>query len=192
MPEEKKNDKIKETTLLQEVVSTFFKEDIKSVMKYVVLEVIIPGAKRTFLDSVNRGFSQLLNGTPTTSYGNSLGDKASVYHRLTTSDPWSNTPSTVTTTVPSSSVTRSNSFRLTNIRVASKTDCDKLMSRIESDIANYGYFTVGSLYDFLHIPGCPTTGYNWGWKKQSIDKFGFDQTVLGDYRILVPEPYPVI
>ena len=45
----------------------FFAEDIRSVKRYVVMEVLLPALKRTFLDMVNNGADMLVNGEITRS-----------------------------------------------------------------------------------------------------------------------------
>ena len=55
----------------------FFAEDIRSVKRYVVMDVLLPALKRTFLDMINNGADMLVNGEITRSKSSTPGSKVS-------------------------------------------------------------------------------------------------------------------
>lgn len=142
---------------------TFLGGDARSVMSYLVLEVLIPSAKETVMDTLTQGVERMLYGesrsrTRRSSYGTSSTGYVS-YNRYS-----SNTPPPRSEEPRSQMSRRAKAYHdLDEIVLGSRVEAEEVIDRLGDLIARYESATVADLYDLVGETKAPVD-QRWGWK----------------------------
>lgn len=167
-------------SLLSKFKQTFFADDIQSVKTYAVKDVIIPGIKHLFLDSL----SMLILG-----------------ERCYSSSPKRNISSSYSyNTVYKSKEDRERNRRYSEaeneavnyneIILNSRGDVDDALYTMNECIAVYGNASVADLYIAVGAP-YTSADYNYGWNKESFSRATFRRVSGGGYLLDLPRPHPI-
>lgn len=126
------------------------KDGLKDAKTYLVKDVLIPSAKKLFVDLVKNGADILAYGSAKPSGGRNVVDKVS-YSRY-----WDKG---VRTEEPRA---RSR-FDYDEILFNSRGDAEMVLDSLDNLIATYGHARVSDLYDLVDI-SCDYTYQNYGWE----------------------------
>ena len=157
----------------------FFAEDIRSVRRYVVMEVLLPALKRTFLDMVNNGADMLVNGEITRSKSNTPGSKVSYrsfYDRR--DDP------------PRARIDSryGSAYDYDELAFETRGDAERVLATLDEIMDTYKMVKVADLYDASgRTPS--SVMFNYGWT--DIHTASVVRTVDGYYMIRLPRALPL-
>ena len=157
----------------------FFAEDIHSVKRYVVMEVLLPALKRTFLDMVNNGADMLVNGEITRSKSNTPGSKVSYrsfYDRR--DDP------------PRARIDSryGSAYDYDELAFETRGDAERVLATLDEIMDTYKMVKVADLYDASgRTPS--SVMFNYGWT--DIHTASVVRTVDGYYMIRLPRALPL-
>ena len=157
----------------------FFAEDICSVKRYVIMEVLLPALKRTFLDMVNNGADMLVNGEITRSKSNTPGSKVSYrsfYDRR--DDP------------PRARIDSryGSAYDYDELAFETRGDAESVLVTLDEIMDTYKMVKVADLYDASgRTPS--SVMYNYGWT--DIHTASVIRTVDGYYMIRLPRALPL-
>ena len=157
----------------------FFAEDIHSVKRYVVMEVLLPALKRTFLDMVNNGADMLVNGEITRSKSNTPGSKVSYrsfYDRR--DDP------------PRARIDSryGSAYDYDELAFETRGDAERVLVTLDEIMDTYKMVKVADLYDASgRTPS--SVMFNYGWT--DIHTASVVRTVDGYYMIRLPRALPL-
>lgn len=190
-PEQKRVEKVikgklikRKKSFLNNFSQTFFGDDAKSVMNYVIWDVLIPAAKETISDMVSTGVSMLLFGegsvrgsTPIhrdknvsrVSY-NSFFNRNSSRSRISHEGPRNRSR-----------------HNFDDLVIASRGEAEEVLSTLVDLIDEYDVASVADLYDALGI----TTDYSdnkWGW--DNLNR-AVVRRVRDGYILDLPKPFVI-
>ena len=157
----------------------FFAEDIRSVKRYVVMEVLLPALKRTFLDMVNNGADMLVNGEITRSKSNAPGSKVSYrsfYDRR--DDP------------PRARIDSryGSAYDYDELAFETRGDAERVLATLDEIMDTYKMVKVADLYDASgRTPS--SVMFNYGWT--DIHTASVVRMVDGYYMIRLPRALPL-
>lgn len=157
----------------------FFAEDIRSVKRYVIMEVLLPALKRTFLDMVNNGADMLVNGEITRSKSNAPGSKVSYrsfYDRR--DDP------------PRARIDSryGSAYDYAELAFETRGDAERVLVTLDEIMDTYKMVKVADLYDASGRTPSPVM-FNYGWT--DIHTASVVRTVDGYYMIRLPRALPL-
>lgn len=157
----------------------FFAEDIRSVKRYVIMEVLLPALKRTFLDMVNNGADMLVNGEITRSKSNTPGSKVSYrsYYDRRDDPPRARIDSRY-----------GSAYDYDELAFETRGDAERVLATLDEIMGTYKMVKVADLYDASgRTPS--TVMYNYGWT--DIHTASVVRTVDGYYMIRLPRALPL-
>lgn len=157
----------------------FFAEDIRSVKRYVIMEVLLPALKRTFLDMVNNGADMLVNGEITRSKSNTPGSKVSYrsYYDRRDDPPRARIDSRYGSV-----------YDYDEIAFETRGDAERVLVTLDEIMDTYKMVKVADLYDASgRTPS--SVMYNYGWT--DIHTASVVRTVDGYYMIRLPRALPL-
>ena len=164
---------------IAKAVNMFFAEDIRSVKRYVIMEVLLPALKRTFLDMVNNGADMLVNGEITRSKSNAPGSKVSYrsfYDRR--DDP------------PRARIDSryGSAYDYDELAFETRGDAERVLATLDEIMDTYKMVKVADLYDASgRTPS--SVMFNYGWT--DIHTASVVRTVDGYYMIRLPRALPL-
>ena len=157
----------------------FFAEDIRSVKRYVIMEVLLPALKRTFLDMVNNGADMLVNGEITRSKSNTPGSKVSYrsfYDRR--DDP------------PRARIDSryGSAYDYDELAFETRGDAERVLATLDEIMDTYKMVKFADHYDASgRAPS--SVMFNYGWT--DIHTASVVRTVDGYYMIRLPRALPL-
>ena len=147
--------KLKKKGAVQKFADVFLSEDISNVKDYLLLDVLIPAAKKALFDIVTNGFDMLLYGEAGRTKKTSPASKVSYrsyYDRESGRKEHISSP-------------RSGSrygYEHSDIIVDNRRDAEEILNRMDELIESYKIASVSDLYEFAGIDG-DHTDCNYGW-----------------------------
>ena len=157
----------------------FFAEDIRSVKRYVIMEVLLPALKRTFLDMVNNGADMLVNGEITRSRSNTPGSKVSYRSYYDRRDE----PARVRRDSRYGSA-----YDYDELVFETRGDAERVLATLDEIMDTYKMVKVADLYDASgRTPS--SVMFNYGWT--DIHTASVVRTVDGYYMIRLPRALPL-
>ena len=182
-PEKKKVEKVvsgkvvaKPKTGLAKFAETFLAEDIHKVKDYVVKDLIVPTIKDTIWTIIARGSERLIFGEAGHSPKNSKLPFIN-YNGLFKSSPPTPTPSVNST---------STQYSVDNIILEDRGDAERVLTAMNSHIAEFGEVSISTLYEFIGEPIGDFMSTRWGWR--SLNTAGIMRTSNGGYKLDLPRP----
>ena len=175
--EEKKVEKVvsgavrtKKRSMLRD---SFISEDVNNVKSYIILDVLIPAAKKAISDIIVNGADMFLYGETghTKKNGSSKVSYRSYYDR----------PSERRDTRSISG------YRYNDIVLDNRGEAEDVLMRMDDLIASYGVVSVADLYDLVG-ENCNYTDNNYGWtdiRSASVVR------VRDGYLIKLPKALPI-
>lgn len=168
--------KTKKKSEVKKFADVFVAEDVTSVKDYILMEVLLPAAKKAISDIVTNGIDMLLYGEPRsksksreskTSYTKYYNDRDRDYDR------------------PSRSRGRYG-YDYDDIILDTRREAEEVLDRMDDLIDNYGMVSVADLYDLVGISGNYTDN-KYGWTNlRSADV----QRVRDGYLLKLPKALP--
>lgn len=171
------------------IKESFTGEDSKSVLDYILMDVLLPAAKDTIVDAVTQGTERLV-----------LGTSRSVSRRAAHTPPSGSTGyigynrfKTTTSTAPRDELrpTLSRQARSTHnfdeIILATRAEAEEVLTRMYDVLSRYDSVTVSDLYDLVGITG-EYTDHNWGWTSLADSSVS---RARNGYLLNLPKPSPV-
>ncbi|MDR1066191.1 MAG: hypothetical protein LBL35_01980 [Clostridiales bacterium] len=159
LPPEKKIEKViagaarpKKKNELQKFADIFMSEDVNNVKSYILLDVLIPAAKKAISDIVTNGIDALLYGETGGAKKNSMSSKVSYrsyYERENNRKDY-----TISRT--------KTGYDCDDIILDSRGEAEAVLSRMDEIISAYGLVSVADLYDLVGVTG-DYTGNKYGW-----------------------------
>lgn len=130
------------------------KDGLKDAKTYLVKDVLIPSAKKLFVDLVKNGADILAYGSAKPSSGRNIVDKVSF--REAASRYWDGGRR-------ADEPQRSSRFDYDEIKFDSRGDAERVLDALDDMIATYGYARVSDIYDCIGV-SCDYTYNNYGWE----------------------------
>lgn len=173
--------KIKKKSGMNKFARVFLPEDVSDVKSYVIMDILIPAAKKAIMGSVD----VLLNGR-NASYSNDRGrisTASKVSYRKYYDDRRDDRPSY------SDSRSRAR-FDYDDIGFETRREAEEVRDRMMESIERYNYVSVADMYDMADLTA-PFTSNKYGWTKVTDIARADIVKVDGDYVIKLPRVEPL-
>lgn len=167
--------KVKKKSELSKAAGSIISEDIRSVGSYVLMEVIIPSVKNTIVNVVKDGIEMIFFGDVKRSDRKSSSSYVS-YSRY--ADPRESRGG-------SESSAR---YDYDELVFDSYAEADAVLDEMGATIQDYGFVTIGDLYEFAGATPPPYTSVKYGW--DSIRYAEIKRVRGGGYGIELPKAHP--
>lgn len=159
----------------QKLLSIFVPEDVDNVKNYIIMDVLVPAAKKAISDTVDMflygeaGYSRKKSGSSKVSYGRYYEDKAKE-NRMRNSYE----------TKPG--------YDYKDIILESRGEAEAVLEQLDELICQYGIVSVSDLYETVGITGNYTDN-KYGWT--SIEKAQVVRLRNGEYLLKMPRALPL-
>lgn len=170
---------LRKKSLGRKIAETFVGDDMHTVSKYVIFEVLIPAAKTMLFDSVTQGLERSLFGGESNRRIRSGGNRDHVsYNKISYS-------------AKDSQRTISQKAKATHdfdeIVFANRDEAEEAIVLLIELISQYDVATVSDLYDIVNITGSFTDD-KWGWTDL---RSATSIRVRNGYILSLPKPRPI-
>ena len=172
--------KVKKKSKTSKFAEMFLAEDISNVKSYIVSDVLIPAAKKLFVDTVRDAADMLVYGV-TNRVKRSGGFKADYISYNRFSDRRDERRPI------SDSRTRSG-YSYDDIILESRGEAEEVLDRMDELIETYGMVSVMDLYDLVGVSGNYTDN-KYGWI--NIKNAEPVRTIGGGYMLKLPKAIPL-
>lgn len=162
---------------------TFLAEDSRSVMSYVVMEVLLPAAKNMVSDAVSQGVERVLFGDarPRPAGRQGYTNYTSRFGRggvTTTGSEYRR---------PEMSRQARATHDFNDIIISSRAEAEDVLDRLRDLINSYEVATVSDLYDLVGLTG-EFTDDKWGWYDLRSAQV---RAIRGGYLLHLPRTQPI-
>lgn len=144
--------KTRKKSEISKLKDTFISEDVSNVKSYIVMDVLIPAAKKAISDIVRDGIDMILYGD--THKGHSSSGASYVSYRSYSDRDRRDTRR-------ESSRTRVG-YDYDDIVLESRVEAEEVLQRMDELIETYGIVSVADLYDLVG-KSCNYTDNKYGW-----------------------------
>lgn len=142
--------KTKKKNELTKIADIFLPEDVADVKSYILMDVLIPAAKKLIDDVVTGGIHMWLYGSSGRNRSNTSSSYVSYRNYSDNRD-----------TRPRASESRSG-FNYDDIILETRGDAEMLLSQMDDMIERYDQVSVADMYDAVDL-SCPYTYNHYGW-----------------------------
>lgn len=167
--------KVKEKSNLQKLIGMFISEDIGNVKSFIIMDVIIPAAKKAILDVITNGTDMLL-------YGDSGRKKQTTGSKASYQSYYAKPQNTY------SNRKTQNVYDFDNLLFETRDDANSVLDSLQEIINNYNAASVADLYDLSDVTIENTAAENYGWSNISDSKV---VRVPEGYVLKLPKPSPI-
>lgn len=143
------NVKLRKKSEIQKLSNVFLAEDMSSVGKYVVTEVLIPAFKKAVSDIVTNGIDMLLYGSNGRTNKSSGGASYVSYNKYSGNRD------------DNASRTRTG-YNYDDVVLESRGEAEEVLTRMDEIIETYGMVSVADMYDLVGKT-CAYTDNKYGW-----------------------------
>lgn len=171
----------KKKPMIDRFAETFFGDDAGSVLNYVIYDVLIPAAKTTFLDMLNRGGERLLYGEDAPVDRSKLRRNKGVT-RVSYENYWDKDEKR---NHRSSRPRRNIGFA--DIILESHSEAEDVLVSLVDMVDKYGEASVADLYALIDEPASYTDN-KFGWDNLSE---ALIKPVRGGYALHLPDPIDI-
>lgn len=144
------NGKIKKKSGIKKVADNLINDDIHNVKNYVVMDILIPAAKKAVFDIITNGIDMILYGE--TGHSKKRNSTYVSYNKFSRSSDDRYRERTI----------RTSSYSLDDIILDSRGEAEEVIDQLGELIDNYGVASVADLYDLVGIT-CNYTDNKYGW-----------------------------
>lgn len=130
-------------------------EDGRSVVHYVVMEVLLPAAKSTISDVVSQGIERMLYGDTRPKRGVRPGYTNYSQQAVRSSAPLNDPRPTLSRQARAT-------HEFNEVLIINRVDAEEVLDRLRDLINQYGFASVADLYELTGITG-EFTDNSWGW-----------------------------
>lgn len=154
----------RKTPLGKRLKNLFFGGDAKGVVRYVVGDVLIPAAKKMFVDSVEQGANRMVYGNSAPSRSPIFGQPRFSYNRPV--DRGGSMRSSTMLPGQPPQYSRQSRQEIGELILGSREDAEIVLERMRDIIDK---FEVASVSDLNSLAGMPSnyTDNSWGWSNLS-------------------------
>lgn len=156
---------------LSKLADIFISEDISSVKSYVIFDVIIPNVKKGILDTLHMLF-----------YGTT--DKRSTASKVSYQKYYDNRSESRNRTIPRDR----SGMTYDDVVLETRGEAESVLDTLGDIIDQYGFATIGDLYDLVGITA-PYTTNKYGWT--DLRGANIKRTMDGGYAIEMPRSIPI-
>ena len=170
--------KVKKKSDFQRFAELFVPEDVGSVKDYIIMDVIVPSAKKAISDVITTGIDMMLYGEA----GAPRSRNSSRESRVSYGSYYSRKGDTI----PDSSRSRTG-YSYDEIILESRIEAEDVLGSVNELIDVYGMASVADLYDLVGVTG-NYTDVNYGWiniRNASVVR------VKDGYMLKMPKPLPL-
>lgn len=144
--------RVKKKSKLNKAASNFISEDVDNVKSYILLDVLIPSAKKAISEIVSNGIDMLLYGEARHTDTKKRGASYVSYNKYSDKDRFDRKDRYRATSV----------FDLDNIFLDSRGEAEQVLSQMCDIIDEYDVVSVADLYDLVGLD-YPHTANKYGW-----------------------------
>ena len=144
---------VKKKTEMSKLKDVFISEDAKNVKSYILIDVLIPAAKKAISDIITNGIDMILYGETNHSRKNTIAggiSYRSFYDKKDEPHKYGDTRYARTT------------YTNDEVVIPSRGEAEEVLERMEELISTYGMATVADFYDLVGIT-CEYTDHKYGW-----------------------------
>ena len=143
----------KKKSEISKLKDTFISEDVSNVKSYIVMDVLIPAAKKAISDIVRDGIDMILYGDTRGRGGSSSGASYVSYRSYSDRDRRDDRRESSRTRV---------GYDYDDIILESRVEAEEVLQRMDELIETYGIVSVADLYDLVG-KSCNYTDNKYGW-----------------------------
>lgn len=169
--------KTKKKGEIRKFADIFVAEDISTVRQYIVMDVLVPAAKKAISDIVTNGIDMILYGEAGRSQRRSGGSKINY-------GGYFDRPSEPKR---AGSANR-RGFDYDEIIFDSRGDAERVLDEMDAVIEKYGSISVADLYDMADVSNTNHTSNKYGWTDIHTAKA---VRVRDGYVLNLPKPMPI-
>jgi hypothetical protein len=175
----------KKKSLRRQFKETFVAGDMKSALRYVVMDVMLPAAKDMVVEAGSQGIEKLIFGESRRRRG-PLPPQSGPTGWIDYNRPYSMSSRQTSAQRVMSRMARSR-HDFDEIVLQSRTEAEEVIDRLFDLVSRYDTATVADLYELVGIQGSHTD-HKWGW----TDLRGADVSRTRDgYLLDLPDPIPL-
>lgn len=171
--------KIKKKGKLAQIASSFFVDDLKSVLSWGVREVIIPAMQRLFVDFVDSTANSMVYGR-----GNGVTKRGSAVRNVGGVSYMDYYDRKRTERIREYDGRHEEVYSFGTVEVETREEARDVLNHMAAAIDRYGYVTVGHFMEMLNVQP-KSTDFNWGWT--SIEGARIIRVHSGGYEISLPK-----
>ncbi len=148
----------KKKTEARKIANAFISDDIADVKSYILMDVLIPSAKKAISDIISNGINMILYGKKGVKTNSSKGTSKVSYQ-----DFYEDKRSPARTV--------RSAFDFDDIILDNRAEAENVLDLLDDLIQDYGMASVADLYGLVGI-SCNYTYHNFGWtdiKKAYVD-----------------------
>ena len=147
--------KTKKPSELKKITDSFISEDLPNIKSYILVDVLIPSAKKAISDIIKNGIDMLL-------YGSTGRSRASIAGKISYSGYYNGDRRDSDRRQLSNTQGRTR-YSYDDIFFDTRGEAEEVLSRMDELIEMYGLVRVADLYDLVGITG-DYTDNKYGWK----------------------------
>lgn len=169
--------KTKKKSEMSKIKDIFISEDASNVKSYVLMDVLIPAAKKAVSDIVTNGIDMILYGEAGGNRRRAPSERVSYRRYYDQRDDRS-----------INRVRTRTGYSYDDIIVADRGEAEEVLSRMDELIDQYGVVSVGDLYDLVGLTG-NYTDQKYGWT--NIRTAEPQRLRDGGYVLKLPKALPI-
>lgn len=171
--------KTKKRSGIKKVSDLIVSDDVSNIKNYILMDVLVPAAKKAISDVVTNGIDMLLYGESGRSSKRSSSNKIS-YSSYYDRDRRDNGRTV-------SGNRYSNRFDIDEIILESRSEAEEVLLQMDQLIENYKMVSVADLYDLVGM-SCDYTAQKYGWTNIRNAEV---VRVRDGYRLKLPKILPI-
>ena len=170
----------KKKSEIRKLSDVFLAQDVADVKSYVIMDVLIPSAKRAISDIVSNGIDMFLYGGKNPNRSRSRQGRASYYSYYDEPDHRREEPERRK---------RRNTYDFDDVEFDSRADAEEVLLEMERLIDVYGLVSVANFYEAAGET-IRATDYNFGWT--NIDSARVESMCRGSgWIVKLPKAMPI-
>ena len=167
---------------ISKIKKAFAPESTKSVIEYVIMDVVIPNAQSLLLDMVSQGLERkMYGGDGYTQRRSSRSSTHTAYNRMYKGTPASRGSRRETSVSHNENI--NDDLSVDNILLKDRGSAEKALYELNKIVNQYGSATVNDLYELIGVTG-DFTGDKYGW--YDLRGARVTRTSRGLYRLVLP------
>ena len=156
----------------------FIAEDAKSVGQYVLMDVLVPTAKKAIVDTITEAAHRLFFGGSSRGSNSSTASRVSYRSFYDSRDGYRSSDTTQTRT----------GYSYDTIVIDDRAEAEEVLVRMDELIETYGMASVADLYDLVGVT-CEHTDNKYGWTNLRNAKAV--RLIGGGYKLDLPKALPL-
>ena len=170
---------------LSKIKYAFAPESTKSVVEYVIMDVVIPNAQSLLLDIISQGLERKLYGEGSRAQRSSYSSRSTghtAYNRMY-KGPQQKTRGSRKESVRSNGDWLDEDLSVDNILLKDRGSAEKALYELNKIVEEYGEATINDLYELIGVTG-DFVGDKYGW--YDLRGARVSRTTRGMYKLILP------